>query len=119
LYSLTEPITTVQKLVEDKWQSNLEFALEAGSHDHRTQVLTAKAQSIGERLYQLLLQPMAEQMKDKKRLVIVPYGFLHQLPFNILRHDNRYLIETHEIVISPSASLMLRTQPSRKGGAMV
>ncbi|HVU12114.1 MAG TPA: CHAT domain-containing protein [Phototrophicaceae bacterium] len=118
-YPLSASATEIQELIEDKWISNLEFALEAGPDDRRTQVLTAKAHKLSERLYRLLLEPMAHHFQQKRRLVIIPYGFLHQLPFNILRHDERYLIETHELLLLPSASLLLRLPPMPAEGATV
>lgn len=118
-YPLSASTTEVQKLIETRWRSNLEFALQAGPHDERTRVLTERAQSIGEKLYQILLQPIIEEMRDKKRLVIVPYGFLHQLSFNMLRTNHHYLIEDYEIVALPSASLLSRSPQRREGGAAV
>jgi CHAT domain-containing protein len=52
-------------------------------------------------------------------VMIVPYGLLHQFPFNALRDAGRYLIETHEVVILPAAGLLLRPPVSRKAGATV
>jgi CHAT domain-containing protein len=112
-------MAAVRTLIEDKWLSNLEFALEAGPEERWSQALTEKAKRIGEKLYELLLKVVTEEIGAKKRLVIVPYGFAHQLPFNILRHEGRYLIETHEIVILPSASLLLRPSLTRVAGAIV
>ncbi len=118
-YPLSASAAEIQELIEDKWISNLEFALEVGPDDRRTQVLTAKAHKLSERLYRLLLEPIGEQFRQKRRLVIIPFGFLHQLPFNILRHDERYLIETHELLLLPSASLLLRVPPMQPAGATV
>ena len=119
IYPLSASALDVQEMIEDKWRSNLDFALETGPDDPRTRVLTNKAHRLGERLYRILLQPLEAQFMHKRRLAIVPYGFLHQLPFNILRHDDHYLIETHQLIILPSASLLLRPQPSQPGGATV
>lgn len=116
---LDASITEVQQLVEEKWQSNLDFALQVGPDDPRARVLAAKAQRISEKLYAMLLKPITEQIRGMRRLVIVPYGFLHRFPFNTLRCEQDYLIDSHEIVLLPSASLMLQSNLYRAGGAVV
>jgi CHAT domain-containing protein len=40
-----------------------------------------------------------------QRLIVVPHGPLHYLPFQALRVDGRYLIETHPVAVAPSASI--------------
>jgi CHAT domain-containing protein len=50
-----------------------------------------------------------------RRLLVVPDGPLHHLPFDVLRPKGRYLIEDHEIVVVPSATTLklMREQPTR------
>jgi CHAT domain-containing protein len=43
-----------------------------------------------------------------QRLVIVPHGALHYLPFQALRVDGRYLIETHPVAVAPSISIAVQ-----------
>lgn len=43
-----------------------------------------------------------------ERLIVVPHGPLHYLPFQALRLDGRYLIETHPVSVAPSASIAMR-----------
>ncbi len=64
-------------------------------------------------LGQLILQPAAVQLGDK-RLLIVPDGVLHYTPFPALtldqtagKNDNIPLIAKHEIIILPSASTLV------------
>jgi len=51
------------------------------------------------------------------RLIVVPDGPLHRLPFDGLRRGDRYLIEDHEIVVVPSASTLqvMRRKPTGGG----
>jgi CHAT domain-containing protein/Tfp pilus assembly protein PilF len=63
-------------------------------------------------LSQLILQPAAEQLANK-RLLIVPDGVLHYTPFAALtisptagQNANLPLIATHEIITLPSASTL-------------
>jgi CHAT domain-containing protein len=49
----------------------------------------------------------------------VPYGALHYLPFHLLHDGERYLIEQHEVVILPAASMLAQRSPKCKAGALV
>lgn len=75
------------------------------------------------RLYDWLLREALSQLPGQvKRLVIVPDGPLHHLPFAALRAapDAPLLAETHEIVVAPSAAVWLqlrRTQPAHASRA--
>jgi CHAT domain-containing protein len=73
------------------------------------------AQTQGKLLYQLLLQPVASL--GNQRLVIVPDGRLHALPFGALTQpDGRYVLESHVISYVPSATVLeylaVRQKPS-------
>ncbi|QOF79124.1 CHAT domain-containing protein [Variovorax sp. 38R] len=43
-----------------------------------------------------------------QRVVVVPHGPLHYLPFQALRLDGRYLIETHPVSVAPSISIAVQ-----------
>lgn len=68
--------------------------------------LNPKAAGIGDQIGQLLLAPLG--VASGKRLVIVPHGPLHYLPFQALRLDGQYLIERNPISIAPSISIAAR-----------
>ncbi len=60
------------------------------------------------KLSEMLLAPVAEQLKDK-RLVVVSDGALQYVPFAALprpKTKDRFLVETNEIVSLPSASTL-------------
>jgi CHAT domain-containing protein/Tfp pilus assembly protein PilF len=76
-----------------------------------------------ERLSRELLAPVAEELKDR-RLLIVTDGALQSLPFAALTDPNpmtpgksSWLVERHEVVHLPSASVLsiLRTRRSTRG----
>jgi CHAT domain-containing protein len=67
--------------------------------------LLADVQRELQALHASLMMPMARQLDDAERLVIVPHGPLHALPFCALHDGQRHLVETHELEIAPSASL--------------
>jgi len=56
-------------------------------------------------LYQRLLEPMEGHIKTND-LVIVPHGALHYLPFAALHTGQGYLIDTYNVRVLPSASVM-------------
>ena len=53
-----------------------------------------------------LLGPLG--LQPGQRLVIVPHGPLHYLPFQALRIDGRYVIETHPVSVAPSMSIAVQ-----------
>ncbi|MES2529842.1 MAG: CHAT domain-containing protein, partial [Pseudomonadota bacterium] len=53
-----------------------------------------------------LLGPLA--LQPGQRLVFVPHGPLHYLPFQALRLDGRYVIETHPVSVAPSMSIAVQ-----------
>ncbi|MBP8615703.1 MAG: CHAT domain-containing protein [Thermomonas sp.] len=68
--------------------------------------LNPNAAAIGDKIGQLLLAPLG--VEAGKRVVIVPHGPLHYLPFQALRLDGQYLIERNPISIAPSISIAAR-----------
>ena len=71
----------------------------------RDSVMRGSRNAIGNagKLGAALLGPL--NLVAGQRLVIVPHGPLHYLPFQALRVHERYLIEDHPIAIAPSASV--------------
>lgn len=68
--------------------------------------LNPNAAAIGDQIGTLLLAPLG--VAPGKRLVIVPHGPLHYLPFQALRLDGQYLIERNPLSIAPSISIAAR-----------
>ena len=56
------------------------------------------------RLSRLILEPVSERLRFKKRLGIVSDGPLEIVPFQILKNENRPLVTTHRIMRVPSLS---------------
>lgn len=55
-------------------------------------------------LYAALIAPVAPLLEGKK-ILFVPHGLLHYVPFHALHDGRQYLIEQHEISYCPSASV--------------
>jgi len=59
-------------------------------------------------LYQILLEPLREELNEFDEIIIIPFGVLHYVPFHALRReveeDNAtYLVEQKKISYLPSA----------------
>jgi CHAT domain-containing protein len=66
----------------------------------------AGSKTDGAQLYKILLESVPE-VAYKERLIIVPDGRLHLLPFDALvGHKGRYLVSSHTITYATSASAM-------------
>jgi CHAT domain-containing protein len=57
-----------------------------------------------QRLYILLIEPLRQHL-EASRLLIIPYGVLHLIPFHALWDGSRYWLEEVEISYVPSASI--------------
>ena len=69
-------------------------------------------------LYRYLIAPVAEVLADVHKLIIVPDGPLHYLPFDLLSADGQranYLIHTHTLHYGYSASLLQQAIDERRG----
>lgn len=61
---------------------------------------------LAEGLYGKLLGPLA--LPADARLIIVPHGGLHYLPFQALRSPEGYLIQRNPLAVAPSASVAVQ-----------
>lgn len=73
----------------------------------------AKLKEQSQALFAILFGSLSSQIEPGKRLIVVPDGLLHYLPFEALAHNGRYLVEDHEISYNPSASMLVQSQDSR------
>ncbi|MCZ7569637.1 MAG: CHAT domain-containing protein [Ardenticatenaceae bacterium] len=64
-------------------------------------------------LQAILLAPLQSVVAGVERLVIIPHGPLHTVPFHALWNGRRYLIEDHEVLYAPSASLLAHTTATK------
>lgn len=66
-------------------------------------------------LHDLIWAPLADALGDAERVVIIPAGSLHTVPFGALFDGERYLVERVEPVVLPTASML----PLLAGGERV
>ncbi|HEY9774044.1 MAG TPA: CHAT domain-containing tetratricopeptide repeat protein [Planktothrix sp.] len=63
--------------------------------------------SLCKRLYKALMQPVVSGLPDSiKRLLVVPHGSLHHLPFAALHDETGFLCEKYSISYLPTTSLI-------------
>ncbi len=92
--------------------------LEENVNDFRAAVVNPAAadyRASAQRLYQQVFRPLAALVQAEK-LVIVPHGVLHYVPFNALSSDKGYLIDQYTIRIEPSASVLKFLTTREKSG---
>lgn len=78
-------------------------------------------QDIGKVLYQTLIEPVEEYLKDDD-LIIVPHGPLHLLPFQALYDGENYLVEQYQLQFLANASslrFLEKNGEAGKGEALV
>jgi tetratricopeptide (TPR) repeat protein len=99
--------------------SNVAAGLKVEAQSAAARNLTQLAQRILQRLNGFLLEPLMLHRYSRKRLLIVPYGILHYLPYHLLYDGSTYLIEKYEVVILPAAGLATQSGPRQTPGALV
>jgi len=65
--------------------------------------LTQKINVHLRQLHDLLIRPL-ERILEQRRLIVVPHGNLHYLPFHALHNGDEYLIDRCEVSVAPSAA---------------
>jgi CHAT domain-containing protein len=79
--------------------------IEADSQNFRNSIEKQQANSgLGKTLFAELLRPVSEY-KAKSRVIVVPDGELHLLPFNALSDNGKFVVEDHTLTSSPSATV--------------
>jgi CHAT domain-containing protein len=78
--------------------------------DFRNAIVRRRPTAItyGDKLYALLIAPLG--LRDNDKLIIVPHGALHYLPFQALHSPDGFLIQRHPIALEPSASVAVQLE---------
>ncbi len=69
----------------------------------------ADARQTSARLYEVLIRPLADHLAPEERIIAIPDGALHILPFAVLWNERtgRYLIQDHVFSIAPSTKVLI------------
>jgi tetratricopeptide (TPR) repeat protein len=105
----------IRRLV-GRWQLNLDAAARAIAHGTPLAGIGGNARGVLQTLYRALLAPLASHLAGRERLVVVPFGPTHWVPFHALHDDAGYLIEAREVSVCPSSSLLRLCQQRRTSG---
>jgi CHAT domain-containing protein/tetratricopeptide (TPR) repeat protein len=89
--------------------SDLEMIVEKFCADIIQNRSAASIRARSRKLWGILLAPMSGELAANRRLIIVPDRFLGRVPFASLLDpgSQRYLLEDHQIIVTPSASAFL------------
>lgn len=104
-------ILPARKEIEKVVRPYLDLLAATPNHLYLERDLT-KLRERAEAIFSTLFGRLSTQIEPGQRLIIVPDGLLHYLPFESLIHNGRYLIEDHEISYNPSASMLSLWQDS-------
>lgn len=77
--------------------------------------LSPTVRALGRELHALLVEPLG--VAPAERLLVVPHGPLHYLPFQALRDGGGYLIESHAVAYAPSAGVAMQLARRADSGA--
>jgi CHAT domain-containing protein len=91
------------------WRANLDLASQTAGLADRFQAFSGLQENclgLLQRLYELLLGPIAPSLQAYNHLIIVPYGTLHYVPFHCLFDGVQFLIERLNLSYLPATSLL-------------
>ncbi len=78
------------------------------------QALQANMAALSRRLYKWLIHPIKPHIPPGGRVLIVPYGPLHSLPFHALLSETGYLVEECEVAYLPAAAMLPLLEMNRQ-----
>jgi CHAT domain-containing protein/tetratricopeptide (TPR) repeat protein len=112
---LSVPLPQIQRSLQLMWL-NLKAVPRS---KERLGPLLSNMQGVLHQLHNYLIAPLAEALAGYKKLIVVPHGSLHYLPFHALYDGTGYLLEQFETSYLPGASfLCYRGSPSASRGGL-
>jgi CHAT domain-containing protein len=117
------PLSTSERQIQRllyQWQLNLDAtAAICLGQNRRAPVdgLGRNAIGILQALHRLLIEPVADVLDRRARLVVVPFSVTHAVPFQVLHDGKRFLAERFEIGVCPSSELLRHCSARRREGA--
>jgi CHAT domain-containing protein/tetratricopeptide (TPR) repeat protein len=99
-------LAQIQQYLQLLWLNLRSVPHQAGAHLAN---LETNIQGVLSRLHKLLWSPLAPALEAHgpiRRLILVPHGPLHYLPFQALYDGNSYLVEKFELSYLPGSSLL-------------
>jgi CHAT domain-containing protein len=90
----------------NQWSLNLDTTARAIASNGPLEGLGRNARGILAALYRALIAPIASHLIGCERLIVVPYGPTHTIPFHALFDGECYLLETREVSVCPSSNVL-------------
>ena len=90
--------------------------LEEEATQYRSEIEQKKTDvPLAQRLFDELIRGVPEY-KDKAKVIVIPDGKLHLLPFSALADSGRYILTSHLVTVAPSGTVfdMLRRRTNQK-----
>ena len=88
------------------WRMHVERSAAALGDAAAMHALTASARGLLARLFSTLLAPAMPLLVGVTRVIVVPHGLAHHVPFHALHTGDGYLIERMEVAYAPCADLL-------------
>src|SRR5438093_5788726 len=98
------------------------FASNTAAAQARASIALANVQDHLQKLYEMLIRPIEAHLADAGALVLIPFDFLHYVPFHALFDGTAYLGDRFIISYSPAATiyrLFAEHQQQSNGGALL
>ncbi|MEM8929901.1 MAG: CHAT domain-containing protein [Acidobacteriota bacterium] len=117
------PLAEIQQVTDVAWRarwSALDPATCRSARQRGSELLPAcptrdVATDPSRDLFDRLIAPFADALPASGRLVVVPHGMLHRVPWAALRApDGRRLADRYELVVAPSADVFVQLQEDRR-----
>ncbi|HEY8309452.1 MAG TPA: CHAT domain-containing protein, partial [Gemmatimonadaceae bacterium] len=90
----------------NQWGLNLDTTARTIASNGPLDGLGRNAHGILAALYRALIAPIASHLLGCERLIVVPYGPTHSIPFHALFDGERYLLERLEVSACPSSNVL-------------
>lgn len=107
-YVLAEPASYAFAITRDSvtpYSLPSKSTIETDANRYRKEILAKKQDAVlAGRLFSELLGPV-KQYGTRSDLIIVPDGALHLLPFAALKDGDSYVLSTHTVDVTPSATV--------------
>lgn len=100
------PISEIRALMEKLAFQFSKFQYGSTYYERHREVLLQSTREILDELGQKLIVPLWDELSSAKAVIFIPHGPLHALPFQAVRINGKYLIETHAISAAPSAAVL-------------
>jgi CHAT domain-containing protein len=89
-----------------RWQLSLDACARALLEGRPLHSLQRSALGVLQTLYRALLAPLEAHLRGRERVVIVPFGAGHAVPWHALHDGERYVLQRAEVWACPSSSLL-------------